>query len=120
MAPAERPFAFVHVAVRIAHAPAAVATVIRKLASVQRAIRGVQRARAVLAIALPRSLVRVALRSVQAAAALATCRRSLGPSHPDTGKYLRFFGQISMVCRFLGDNVATRAKREAAVERLRG
>ncbi|KAK7242768.1 ubiquitin-protein transferase [Aureococcus anophagefferens] len=55
-----------------------------------------------------------------AAAALATCRRILGPSHPDTGKYLRFFGQISMVCRFLGDNVATRAKREAAVERLRG
>ena len=55
-----------------------------------------------------------------AAAALATCRRILGPTHPDTGKYLRFFGQISMVCRFLGDNVATRAKREAAVERLRG
>ena len=38
----------------------------------QGARRQVERARAVLAIALPRSLVRVALRSVQAAAALAT------------------------------------------------
>ena len=48
------------------------------------------------------------------------CKTILGPSHPDTRKYFRYFGQVSMVHRLLNDEAATRARREKVADRLRG